>query len=297
MKRVVWLLQVFLIIAFTLPFAVLPYRLSLKSGEVIGVLLFYCWTSRRQIAIDNIRSAIARKAIVTDLAPEDLIRQNFRNLGRYFVEVIKVYYGSGARILRNVEFRGLDNAKRARDRGVGLFFITGHCGNWELLALAYSLKETEIHVVARALNNPLLNRLLEKVRKRYGNRVIYKKKALKNILSALRGNETVGILMDQSVVASEGVVVEFLGKKAYTLKMPAIMARKTGAAVLPAFISRVEGGHVVEIGDEVIFDHSGDPDQAVVDDTAKLTRCIEDYIRRNPSEWLWMHRRWKRIKD
>jgi KDO2-lipid IV(A) lauroyltransferase len=154
----------------------------------------------------------------------------------------------------------------------------------------------KLNVVARPVDNPYLNRFLEWTRKKYGNGVIYKKGALKKILACLKNNEVVAILMDQSVVRSEGVIAEFLGKKDYTTKMPALIARKTGAPVLPGFIRRVKDGHLIEIGEEIELDRSEDFETAIYNDTINFSRRIEEYIRRNPVEWLWIHRRWKRMK-
>lgn len=297
MKHLFWSFQFLLIVLFSLPLAVIPYKISLKVGEILGSLLFFLWRSRRNIAIENLKAAISRNSIITDSDPELIIRQNFRNLGKSFVEVVKIYYGLGEHIIKNVEIKGIENFKKAHKKGAGIVFVTGHCGNWELVGLPLSINLTKINVVVRPIDNPYLNRLIVTTREKYGNSMIYKKGALKKILSSLKRNEAVGILMDQSVIISEGVIIDFLGKKAYTMKIPAIIARKTGSPVLPVFIRRVKGGHRIEIGKEIELDKSEDSDKAVLNDTIRFTGYIEAYIKQNPSEWLWIHRRWKRIKD
>lgn len=297
MNHVLWLLQSLLVVIATLPIALLPYRLSLKLGEGLGNLLFLCWGTRRRIAIENLRAAVSRNALSISAAPDDVIKQNFRNLGKSFVEVVKIYYGLGGHITKSVKITGAENFAKAGMKGRGALIVTGHCGNWELCALAASANITKIHVVARPVNNPYLNRLVEKTRRRYGNNVIYKKGALRKILSALSKNEAVVILMDQSVVSSEGVVADFLGKKDYTMKTPAVIAMKTGSPVLPVFIRRSGNSHIIEIGEEVALDRADGGEKAVYANTIKLSQCIEEYIKQNPTEWLWIHRRWKRIKD
>ena len=296
MRRVLQLFSFLLMVLFSLPFALMPFAISLKIGEMTGVLLFYLWKSRRSIAIENLSSAVARGAVIIDSTPETVIKQNFRNMGKSFVEIVKIYYGFGEKIFERVEIRGIDNYRKAQSKGKGVIGISGHCGNWELNALASSMHLTRMNVVARPLNNSYLNKLIEKTRKKYGNSVIYKKGALKNILSALKRNEAVVILMDQSVISAEGVVADFLGKKDHIMKTPAIIARKTGSPVLPVFIRRVGRGHLIEIGDEIELDKSEDYEQAVYNDTIRFSGHIENYIKNNPSEWLWIHRRWKRIK-
>lgn len=297
MKRIFWFFQFLLVVLITLPIALIPYRLSLKAGELLGTLLYFFWGSRRRIAVDNLKGAVSRGSLVIDSSPESVIKQNFRNLGKSLVEVIKIYYGLGGRIISNVEIRGVERFTNALKKDSGVLVITGHCGNWELNALACSAKVAPINVVVRPINNPFINWLVEITRKKYGNKVINKQGALKGILLALKRNEAVGILMDQSVLSSEGVMADFLGKKDYIMKTPALIAMKTGCAVLPAFIRRTDRGHVIEAVEEIEVDKSGDSEKAVFNNTVRFSKAIEDYIRKNPSEWLWMHRRWKRIEE
>jgi len=297
MRKALEFFSFVLMVLFSLPFALLPHTLSLKIGEGTGVVLYYIWTRRRLIAIENLSAAVSRGAVKIDSAPETVIKQNFRNMGKSFVEIVKIYYGFGEKIFERVEIRGIENYRKAQSKGRGVIGITGHCGNWELNALASSMNLTRVNVVARSLNNSYLNNLIEKTRKKYGNTVIYKKGALKKILLALKRNEAVVILMDQSVISAEGVVADFLGKKDHIMKTPAIIARKTGSPVLPVFIRRVNSGQVIDIGEEIELDTSEDYEQAVYNDTVRFSGYIEDYIRNNPAEWLWIHRRWKRLKD
>lgn len=297
MKRIFWLFQFFLIVLVTLPLALIPYRFSLRLGGFLGELLFYSWGSRRKIALENLEGAVSRGAVSLSHSPEVTIKQHFRNLGMSFIEIVKIYYGLGGQIFRNIEIRGLQHFNNALSKGSGIMLITGHCGNWELNALACSARLTDINIVARPINNPFLNRLVEATRKKYGNKVIYKKGALKEILSALKRNEAVGILMDQSVIVSEGIAADFLGKRDYIMKTPALIAMKTGCSVIPAFIRRTEGGHIIQAGKEIELYKSADGEKALINNTVAFSRSIEDFIKENPTEWLWIHRRWKRTGD
>ncbi len=297
MKRVLWFFEFLLIVIFTLPLAVMPHRISLKAGGALGRLLYLLWGSRRRIAIENLRDAASRGAVTIHSSPEDAIRRNFSNLGRSFAEVVKIYYGLGDHIISNVEIRGVEHFRKAREKGSGVIVITGHCGNWELSALAVAAKLSWINVVARPVDNPYLNSLVERTRRKYGNGVIYKKGALKKILLSLKNDEVVAMLIDQSVLSSEGVLADFLGKRDYIMKTPAIIARKTGSPVVPAFIRRTDGGHVIEVGEAVVPDISEDSDRAVFNDAVNFSKTVEEYIRKNPAEWLWLHRRWKRMEE
>ncbi len=293
MIKLRWIIETFFLIIVTLPISLLPYKISIKTGEKLGILLFHIWVKRRNIAIKNISES---KHHVDLGRPEILARKTFINIGVSFVEIIKLYYGFGRQIIDNVEIEGISNYHKAKSKNKGILFITGHCGNWELLAIAFSAKVAGIATVARVQNNPYLNKLLERARTKYGNKVIYKKGALRSMLFELRNNRAVGILMDQSVFRSEGFSIDFLGTPALTTKMPALIARKTGAAVLPAFIHRSGNKHTIKIYPEVSLSDIEDPEMAIMEDTKTFSSYIEQFIKQYPSEWLWIHRRWKRRK-
>jgi len=291
MRRLWWGLQAAVFLMCSLPLSFLP----VKAGELFGLILCYLWKGRREIATDNLKKSVALHALSLPHSPEEMIREHFKNLGRSFIEIIKIYYGRGKGILRETTIKGLENFEQAKAKGKGVIFLTGHCGNWELLAIAFSFHVTSSSLVARRLNNPYLNTLLERARSRFGNRAVYKQGALRAIISTLRSGGNVAILMDQAVLAEEGFVIDFLGRGAWTSKMPALIARKTAAAVLPVFIRRNGKGHEITIHPEVSLSSLSDYEHAVREDTQRFSRFIEDYIRTNPSQWLWLHRRWKRV--
>ncbi len=297
MKKAVWLLEAVLFIILSIPIAILPFKWSMKAGEILGLLVFYLWGSRRRIAIENLKNSILYNAIIISEPVEKIIKDNFKNLGKSFTEVIKVYYGFSKKIIDSVDIEGIENFNQAKSKGKGILSLTGHCGNWELMAIATSVKLGDAAIVARPINNPYINKFIENVRQKYGNRVIYKQKALKPIIQALKNNDAVGILMDQAVIADEGHVIDFLGRGAWTTKMPALLARKTGAAVLPAFIHRTDGRHKIKIYPQVELSGDNDKENAIKEDTKKFSRYIEEYIKEHPAEWLWIHRRWKRVNS
>jgi len=151
-------------------------------------------------------------------------------------------------------------------------------------------------VVARRQNNPWLNRMVEKMRLRYDNMIIYKDNAFRNMLAVIRKNGIIGLLVDQAVFPEEGALVDFLGRKAWASKAPVLLARKSGTALVPAFIHREADHHVIDIYPELIF--SGDKsEEAVAADVQKYSSVIEGFIVRHPVDWYWVHRRWKRAGE
>lgn len=294
-KKTRWLLETIFVLCLSFPIVVLPNKIALFIGKQLGLLLYLFWHSRKQVAIDNIKKSIDCRCLFPSLSPETIAKECFVNIGKSFAEVLQIYFRSGSSIVNNLEVRGLENFTKAKSKGKGVIIITGHCGNWELMALAFSVKVHSASVVARIQNNPYVHKLIENIRLKYGNNIIYKRGALKRILSVLKGNGVVGILMDQAVSKGEGFIIDFLGRGAWTTKMPALIARKSGASVLPVFIHREFYRHVIIINPEIQLSKDNDSEKAVMEDTKKFSFFIEDYIRHHPTEWLWIHKRWKRV--
>jgi len=229
--------------------------------------------------------------------PEEIARETFIHIGTSLVETCRCYHGKGGDLIDNIRINGWEHFETARARGKGLIFLTGHCGNWELVALAYSrIFKASMSVVARRQNNPHLNRMVEKMRMQYENLVIYKDHAMRSMLSVIRKNGTIGLLVDQAVFPEEGALIPFLGRTAWASKAPVLLARKTGVAVLPSFIHREGDHHVITIFPECTFD-GGSSDDDVARDVKIYSECIERFIIAHPTQWYWVHRRWKRAGD
>ena len=188
-----------------------------------------------------------------------------------------------------IEYEGFEHYLAAKARGKGVLFATGHLGNWELSAFAHALMTEPMHVVVRPLDNPVLDALIKRYRTGSGNKILDKQDFLRGILKALASNEPVGILIDQNTLPENGVFVDFFGIPACTGTTFAKLAHKTGAAVIPGYAlwDRSRGKYVLRF--DPVFEMSGD----LVEDTARLAKHFEGVIRREPEQWLWLHRRWK----
>ncbi|GFO70720.1 acyltransferase [Geomonas limicola] len=296
LKEIRWYLELALFLALSLVISWLPGRSADWVGRRLGRLFFFLLKERRRIALENIERALpfleAQPGWVRR-TPHELARETFENLGRSLLEDCKIYHGHGRRLIDTVEFRGQEHFERAREKGKGVAFITAHCGNWDLMALAFGARIQELTVVARRQDNPHLNDVLERIRKAYGNRVFYKSSALRAMLGAFKRGETVGMLIDQAVGADEGILIEFLGRPAWATKLPAYIAKKAGTPMVPAFIHREGNHHVMTSYPELIPSTASDPERAAAEDVQALNRCIERYIVEHPTEWYWIHKRWK----
>lgn len=189
-----------------------------------------------------------------------------------------------------IRYDGFEHFERAKARGRGVLFATAHLGNWELSAFAHALLAEPMSIVVRPLDNPLLDERATRYRTMSGNRVIGRgKDFLRPLVGALQRNEAVGILIDQNVTADRGVFVDFFGMKACVDAGLARLAARTGAAVIPGYAlwSEAERRYVLTFQPEVEI--TGD----ALADTQAIHARLERAIRRDPDQWLWIHRRWK----
>ena len=269
----------------------LPLPFLQAAGRGLGRLAYRIDRRHRDIALSNLRGAFGREKGARELA--SIAVRLFENLGMNMMEFSRVPWLKRGNLKGYVQCEGFENLREALKRGKGVIFITGHLGNWELMAAYYGLKGYPLDIVVRDLDSPLVDDFVRWVRTRSGNRVVPKRKSMRELLRTLRGGGIVGILLDQNVTWSEGVFVNFFGKLACTNKGAALLAAASGSPVIPTFIVREGGRHRIIIGREIEVVNSGERRSDVVENTYRFTRAIEDMVRRYPDQWFWIHQRWK----
>ena len=196
-------------------------------------------------------------------------------------------------MLRQIRIDGLEHVHAAMARHDRALLLTAHLGNWELLPVACRLTGHPLSVVQRPLDAAWLNRLVTRLRERCEVDLIDKRAALRPVLRALSRGAMVGILLDQNAARREGVFVPFFGHAASTSRSIAVLALRTGAPIVPAFIRRQSDGiHRVAVGPPLPVP-PGSSEAAIETLTARCTEAIESAIRETPGQWLWMHARWR----
>jgi KDO2-lipid IV(A) lauroyltransferase len=217
----------------------------------------------------------------------------FRSIGRLLVTFAKFPQITKTNVGDWIRYEGFEHYERAKERGKGVLFATGHLGNWELSAYAHALLTEPMNVVVRPLDNPLIDALVERRRALSGNTLLSKRDFARSIFKALRQNEPVGILVDQNSSAENGTFVPFFGTLACANLTFARMAARSGAAVIPGFAtwSEAERRYILRFYPEVEI--TGD----AAEDTRRIQSAIENAIRETPDQWLWIHRRWKTQPD
>ncbi len=213
----------------------------------------------------------------------------FETIGRLLFALARFPDLDSTNIRDWIDYQGLENYLRAKQRGRGVLVATAHVGNWELSAFAHALMTEPMNVMVRPLDNPLIDELIEQRRTLSGNRLIHKWDGARAVLRALRQNEAVGILIDQNTSAAEGVFVNFFGKQACANCGFVKLAYHSKAAVLPGFAAwdKDTRKYVLHFYPEVEL--TGNEQE----DTQQIHAVLEQIVRQYPEQWMWIHRRWK----
>ncbi|MFA5146128.1 MAG: lysophospholipid acyltransferase family protein [Candidatus Omnitrophota bacterium] len=275
-------------------FSLLPVRMGLLLATLIGRAAFFVLVKYRAIAIENLERAFG--AGKTKREVRRIARQVFENLCKNGIELVNLPKMSRSDIDRIVRVENIDVIDSALRENKGIVVLTGHIGNWDLLAVTIRVKGYQGVVIGKRIYFEKYDRFLNGLRKKHDVRIIYRDESPKKILRALKDNWIVGILGDQDVDSVDGVFVDFFGRRAYTPAGPVLLAKASGAALIPAFIIRRNGCHTLVIEKPIELADTGDKKADLVTNTQRWSDVVETYIRRYPEQWVWIHRRWKTQK-
>jgi KDO2-lipid IV(A) lauroyltransferase len=224
-----------------------------------------------------------------------ILRAEFTSLGRQLAEVCHFPKYTKENVREVVAFEGFENYERAKARGKGVLLFAGHFGGWELSSFVLSLHGHWMHVIMRGMDNEYLNHMLLRLRTMHGNKAVDKDEFLRGLLAAMKAREVVGMLIDTNMVAGQGIFVDFFGIPASTASGMARIALRTDAAVVPTFTIWDEklGKYRLRFDPAVELIRTGAGEADIQANTQQFTKIVEDYVRRHPEQWLWVHRRWK----
>lgn len=268
----------------------LPDSIVTTWGTVLGLIFYTVDRAHRRVALTNLeqcfpnRSASERSAIA---------RATFAHFGQVLLKLLTFSALTPEQMLERAEYEGDERVRLAYARGKGVLFFTGHFGFWECQALAHAVQLRPIGVLARTLDNPRLNVLLEQIRTATGNHVIYRQGAVRRVLKTLAAGEGVALLIDQHMHSPDAIWVNFFRRPAATTSTLAAIAMRTGAAVIPVFAEPLPGGRYKFIYEPPVEPPAADGPDAIREFTQRCTDVLEMHVRKRPQLWLWMHRRWR----
>ena len=264
-----------------------PIGLARAAGATVGWLAFALGI-RRRVSVDNIVGTLG----VTPRAAAGIARRSYQNLGRSVMEFAAFRRWSADDIRRLVGLEGVDHLVRVRAAGKGAVCVAGHFGSWELLPAVLVAHGFPTHGVIGRQTNERVDDVMNELRRAQGVTLIPRGTALKKVLLALRANEFVILLADQDA-RKGGVVVDFLGRPASTVRGPALFAVRSGCPLVTLSIHRDGGRHHAIAEPPIWPDRSLDEEAAVVDLTRRHAEALSRRIREHPDEYFWPHRRWK----
>lgn len=271
--------------------ALLPRKLALGVGNLMGRILFLVDTKHRKIALSNLSNAYGHEKPPHEI--RILARQVFENLGKMPFEI--AWFWKLDRNDHDKYFRidGLPYYRNAFKKNRGVLLLTAHVGNWELLTIITAMNGYPLDIIYRPLDFRPLDQFFVNFRTRFGGALIPKNRSMRRILTSLKSGQGVAFLMDQNVDWYDGVFVDFFGRRACTNKGLALLALRTEAPVLPIFLVREGPIFRVEVGPEVPLIKTGDKTKDLEANTQQYNRVIEGIVRRYPDQWFWVHQRWK----
>jgi KDO2-lipid IV(A) lauroyltransferase len=271
---------------------VLPFGFAVKIGGTLGLIGYYVAGQARKIAIANISRAFPE---MPPVVVRTTAKQVFINQGKNAFELFSYPRLTNAKLMAMASIENAQALQQALSNGKGVLIASAHCGNWEILGAALAAAGFKINVIAKRIYIEGLNNMLVGFRESKQVKVILRSEVstARQMLRALRNNESIGMLIDQDT-SVPGVFVNFFGKDAYTPSGMASLAVKTGAAVVLALdVRNPDDSHTVKIWGPIEPHFSGKDEADIAELTKEVTAMTEAHIRLHPDQWVWMHDRWK----
>lgn len=265
-------------------------------GKIFARIAYHLHGRLRRVGYRNLELAMPE---LNAAQRRTIVKQVFDNLGRLLAEFSQFPKITPQNISKLVEYDGFENYRQASQRARGVLLLTGHVGAWELCAFAQGAYGHPLSFLVRPLDNPLLDKMIRRYRELSGNQTIDKNRSVKPVLEVLRGGGDVGLLIDVNTLQDQGVFCDFFGIPACSTTGLAVFALRADAPVVPGFLiwdGRARK-HRLRFEPEVPLIRTGDFKEEVAVNTARFTKVIEDYARRYPEQWLWVHKRWHTRPD
>ena len=286
-NRIEYILFVF----FSWCFRLLGLNLSRKFAAFLALVFFYLIPIRKKVVLDNLKIAFPEKDT------QSIKKLSFRiylSFAITLVEILCLPFLKREEIISAVECSNpeliFDKYKEAK----GVILLSSHFGNWEFGAISIAMQvHLPLSVIVKPLRNPLVYEWMNNFRTKFGNEVVPLGISIRKTYQTLRQKKVVAMVADQRG-PSEGMRVEFFGRKVSIYTGPAALALKTGAPLICGIAVRQKDYKykmdLVEISQQNLPDGE---EEKILEISQRYTSYLEKVIRENPEQWLWMHKRWK----
>ncbi len=257
----------------------------------LGSLVYRILASSRKLALRHLQEALGQTLSAGEI--RQIAREVFQNLVLNLFECIRFSEMDDRQFLGRIEAKGWEHVEAVYRAGRGGIFVTGHIGNWELLAAYAAKREYATNVVARRIYLEPLNEKLVKMRERMGVKTLYRDVSMRSMIRCLEQNQFLGIVPDQDIRRIGGIFVDFFGRPAYTPVGPALLALGSGAPIITGRDIRMGRRHMFTFDPPVYADRRAPREEEVKRLVTHYTKRLEEFIREHPSQWVWTHRRWR----
>jgi KDO2-lipid IV(A) lauroyltransferase len=291
MKKIFDKLQYYAALIASYPVSYLPAGIRTGLGKFIGYVFMLIFPSRVDIAKDNLSKAFPDK-------DGDWINQtakeSFENLGITLVEILTLRHISEKKIRDAVKIENPDIGRNLLSQNHGMIFLSAHFGNWEVSALSIALQlDVNFLIIVEHQANDFVNTEMNNIRTRFGNRIVSRYKAAREIVKTLQQGEVLALIADQSASERNDVYVDFFGRPAATFDSPAALALKFNIPIVFGVSVRQDDYSYKLKMQEIKHDDLTNDKEGILELTRRHVKMLEDEIRKHPGHWSWMHRRWK----
>ena len=276
---------IFAIISFII-FKILGAKLASKmSGKIFEIIGPFFRSE--EIINSNIKRAFPN---IEKSEMKKIKKFMWNNYGRIFAEYIFIKNFRSGKLSSEIYIEGKDILSEIINSKKQVIFISGHLSNFELMAMSLEKTGINLSAIYRPLNNVFLNKIMERIRKKYICKYQIKKGigGLKNLIKLKKKNFSTALMIDQRV--SEGILSNFFGEKAFTTTIPAQLIKKFNIPVVPVYIERTKDIKFKIIIEKPIYFSKDDTIQEITDE---LNKILEAMIIKKPEQWIWSHNRWK----
>ncbi len=270
----------------------LPVEVSSRIGSSLGSLAWRVLGSRRKRTLDNL------ERVFPDMPEKErrsVGRRSFARIAARWSEQIALSRLEPEQLMERLEPRGREHFERAWAEKKGLMVMSGHWDAFDLAPLTFAHEVGGVHIIVQAQSNPLVRRDIQRLREGRQVYMIERGGSVRPMVRLLRTGQAVGLVFDQRVQPWDGILIPFLGHLAWTSPAAAMLAKATGAPLLPIFCTATSPGRYrFEVEEPILASDVPDGDDAIAELTMRYLEPIERRIREDPTGWMWMTRRWQR---
>ncbi|RRS31260.1 MAG: lipid A biosynthesis acyltransferase [Epsilonproteobacteria bacterium (ex Lamellibrachia satsuma)] len=267
---------------------------SMMNVMIKGLSQLFYRLDKKHRRIAKVNLDLAYEDTLSDKGKEKIIKACYLNLLHSLVDFVKNQGISKKALLEKVHFENESFLQDALESGKKVILITGHYGNWELVALSIAAKFGPMTIIGRKLDSKAMDVVLKQNREQFGIELLDKKGAMKSMINVLKEGRMLGLLVDQNTNDKEGMLVSFFGKPVRHTPSAAILSRRFDAVIIPVFITTEDHqAYKMTFYKPIVTEKSDDKEKDILESVQKQAKITEEAIRKKPEEWFWLHQRWK----